>query len=921
MTNRGIDKLIINSPYEEPTEHWLYDRAKQSFNRMEGRRSAGYLIASKDSQSFDDPGYFVPIKSVNKIRERVSNWRENDYPEVTAVTGKLLRHWTNADKSEINRFFFCQLEAIETLIWLTEVGEREAVGIDITNDGGPFRRLCAKMATGTGKTVVMAMAIAWHVLNKVASPQDTRFSKNVLIVAPGLTVKNRLQVLNPSHADDYYSQFNILPPGFSDKLRQGHVLIQNWHKLDWESDDQIAKKRGVDKRGALSDAAYTRQVLGEMAKKKNLLVINDEAHHAWRVPAESKVRGVKKEEINEATKWVGGLDRIHETCGLLACYDFSATPFAPSGKQSSDEALFDWIVSDFGLNDAIESGLVKTPRVAIRDDKVPDAKTYRSRLYHIYNDIEVKADLNARVTAETPLPDLVRNAYYLLGSDWQETRDMWSQTLGVDTPPVMITVANRTETASRVKYSFDHKQINIDELCDPELTLQIDSSVLKKAESGSMKSLGAAKRREEALRAKVDTVGKVGQSGEQIRNVISVGMLSEGWDAKTVTHIMGLRAFSSQLLCEQVVGRGLRRTSYEINEESGLLDPEYVNIFGIPFTFLPHEDDPDEPGGRKPVKPTIEIKPDPDKEQYELRWPNVIRLNSRLEPTLTINWRNVKPLTLDGSTVIESAEIAAVLDAKPDLETLEEKVLHWETIAERTQTVIFHAASQILDQAVESWSGNGSKSDLVCRLIPIVERFVESNLLRFTPSQFERVELLKRGMLTMSLTRVVNHIWEQIQVGSNTVIEPVFNQDFPIASTVDMRPWYTRKPCQPTIKSHINYCVLDSTWEASDAYILDHDPRVLAWVKNDHLGFEIEYRYKGVLRRYIPDFLIKIGDESYLILETKGVETERDRVKQEYLSKWIQAVNAHEGFGTWSAEVSRKPGELKEILDRVLGVD
>ena len=396
MPQTAIDRLIINFPYDEPSRHWKYERETRLFDLVEGRRPAGYLIASGDSRTFDDPGKFVQIPLVNQIRQRVKLWREAGYPGVSSITKRLLDHWTDAEEFETRRFFFCQLEAAETLIWLAEAPDAEKVGIHIPSDGGDFRRLCSKMATGSGKTVVMAMVIAWHILNKVTYPQDTRFAKNVLVVAPGLTVKSRLSVLEPSHPENYYEAFRVVPSHMLDRLRQGKVIVRNWHALNWETDEQIAKKRSVDKRGARSDEAYVREVLGEMANTSNLLVINDEAHHAWRVPAESKVKGVAKSDIEEATKWIGGLDRIHRARGILTCYDFSATPFAPSGKKSSEEALFPWIVSDFGLNDAIESGLVKTPRVVIRDDAVPDAKTYKSRLYHIYNDSDVKDDLNRK---------------------------------------------------------------------------------------------------------------------------------------------------------------------------------------------------------------------------------------------------------------------------------------------------------------------------------------------------------------------------------------------------------------------------------------------------------------------------------------------------------------------------------------------
>ena len=481
MPQATIDRLIINSPYEEPGSHWKYERETRRFDRVEGRRPAGYLVASERSRVFDDPGVFVEIALVNQIRERVKAWREAGYPGVTSVTKRMLEYWTDPEEFEARRFFFCQLEAAETLIWLTEAPAADRVGIEVPSDGGAFRRVCSKMATGSGKTVVMAMLIAWQVLNKVAYRQDTRFSKNVLVVAPGLTVRSRLAVLEPSHPENYYEAFRVVPSHMLDRLRQGKVIIRNWHALNWETDEQIARRRSVDKRGAKSDEAYVRDVLGEMSRARGLLVINDEAHHAWRAPQGSRIRGVAKSEVDEATKWVGGLDRIHSARGILTCYDFSATPFAPSGRRSSEEALFDWIVSDFGLNDAIESGLVKTPRVVVRDDANLDTRTYRSRLYHIYNDPEVRDDLNRRAEAQEPLPDLVVNGYYLLGYDWRETAKSWRES-GFETPPVMITVANRTETAARVKFAFDRKRVLIDELCDQERTLHIDSRTLKQAE-------------------------------------------------------------------------------------------------------------------------------------------------------------------------------------------------------------------------------------------------------------------------------------------------------------------------------------------------------------------------------------------------------------------------------------------------------
>lgn len=476
-----IDQLIINKPYDEPLSHWRYERESRTFTQVDGRRPAGYVVATPGSKSFDDPGVFRELPLVNRIRPRVEAWREAGYPGVTGTTRRLLDHWREPENFETRRFFFCQLEAVETLIWLTEGPPGERQGLEVPGDGGPFPRLCAKMATGSGKTLVMAMVIAWHVLNRVANPQDGRFSKHVFVVAPGLTVKKRLAVLEPSHPANYYDTFDMVPSTMRERLRQGRVLVRNWHVLNWESDEQIARRHGVDKRGAKSDLAYVREVLGELASASNLLVINDEAHHAWRVPV-AKLRGVAKADIEEATRWIGGLDRIQRSRGILACYDFSATPFTPSGRESTEEALFGWIVSDFSLNDAIESGLVKTPRVVVRDDGVPHAATYRSKLYHIYQ--HVRDDLGRKAEEHEPLPDLVISGYYLLGKDWLETARRWQGSgSGHSMPPVMITVANRTETAARVHHAFLTGKIPIEELAVAERTLHIDSKVLEKAEA------------------------------------------------------------------------------------------------------------------------------------------------------------------------------------------------------------------------------------------------------------------------------------------------------------------------------------------------------------------------------------------------------------------------------------------------------
>ena len=916
----GIDQLIINSPYEEPNCHWHYDASTRKFQLLQGRRSAGYVIASQNSNEFDEPGVFIDIPLVNKIRTLVKTWRNSDYEGATSITKRLLNHWNTPSEFDVRRFFYCQLEAVETIIYLTEIHRLETGGVEIPSDGGMIQRLCAKMATGTGKTLVMAMLIAWQVLNHHNKPRDSRFTKNVLIVTPGLTVRDRLSVLVPSYEANYYKAFRVIPTGLIDRFNIARVKICNWHRLNWETAERVGKKKSVDKRGPLSDRAYVRSVLGsELSHARRILVINDEAHHAWRIPNEGSLKGVQRDELEKATKWVGGLDRIDRTIGINVCYDFSATPFISSGKTASQVALFKWIVSDFGLNDAIESGLVKTPRIVVRDDARVDSKTFRSRLYHLYGDPDVKADLTRRAREEEPLPDLVTNAYYLLSHDWSMTKQVWSDQQAA-TPPVMISVANRTETAARIKHAFDHKHILVEQLCDRTKTLHIDSKVLANAEAAvdneaSPASTKSRKSREAAehLRTLVNTVGIEGKPGEQIQHVIAVDMLSEGWDAKTVTHIMGLRAFSSQLLCEQVVGRGLRRTSYELNEK-GYLDPEYVNIFGVPFAFLPHEGTPDTPP--PPDKSTTEIKVLEDRKEFEISWPNIVRIDRELRPTLSIDLQHVPILTLNALDVAFSAKVAPMLDGSLDEARADEIRLEKLSQQYRLQKIIFETGSRLFDDLKQNWTGG--KPLLLAQLVGIVDQCVNADLIQVHPKRFNEVERLRNLVIALNMTSVIHHLRQSIVFKNTERRVPIFDTNHPIGSTSDMPSWFTRKTNEKILSSHINRCVYDSTWETSDAHVLDRSPLVYAWAKNDHLGFEVEYVFGGVVRKYRPDFLVRLTDGKMLVLETKGEVTPIAETKFQYLKDWVEAVNTHGGFGHWCCEMSTGPGKLERELDRIV---
>ncbi len=662
-----------------------------------------------------------------------------------------------------------------------------------------------------------------------------------------------------------------------------------------------------------------------------------------RVPPKVKIAGVSKDELKEATKWVGGLDRIHRARGILMCYDLTATPFAPTGRKSGEETLFGWIVSDFGLNDAIESGLVKTPRVVVRDDGEQTSK-YKSKFYHIYTDLEVKPDLNRKVEPHIPLPDLVGMGYYFLGKDWLETVKNWKLD-GVSGTPVMITVANLTHTAARVQYAFEHKRIRLEELCDPEKILHIDSKVLDGAEAqeeptdvptgvvaeeesdesdegeaeaedngaGPKKKL-TKRDRAELMRRTVDTIGREGQPGEHIQNVISVGMLSEGWDARSVTHIMGLRAFTSQLLCEQVVGRGLRRMSYDVNPETGLFQPEYVNIFGVPFTFLPHEGSADAP----PPPPTkgktrIEVLPE-RRAQYEISWPNVIRIDHEYRPVLTLETEKVTRLVLDAYKTPRMAELAPMIDGKPDFTKLKE--IHLDELERRfrMQRIVFEAASEVYDRMAPTWKGN--REYLLAQLVRLVERYIEGGRVVVDPPIFDKDDRLKRLFLTLNMTKVVEHIFGAIRFENALTLEPVFDTERPIRSTGDMLPWYSSKPCEHTKRSHINMCVYDSRWEANESLELDRSDLVRAWAKNDHLGFEITYSFKGIIHKFRPDYLVRLANGKTLVLEVKGQDDQQQQTKREFLAEWVRAVNGHGGFGDWAADVSRHPKDVQEILQR-----
>lgn len=900
VEKKPIKKLIICNPYKMPNKHWRYNREKLKFELIPTRRPAGFLKATQDSKVFDDPGEFIRLKNVDKIRNKVNKWRDAGYQNVTGVTRMLLEFWRNRSENE-KRLFFCQIEAIETIIWFTESPESDKEGIELESDGGDFSRLCTKMATGTGKTIVMAMLIAWQVLNKITYHNDMRFTKDILIVAPGLTVKKRLEVLKPEHRDNYYEEFQIIPMSMWNNLQKARVVIHNWHTLTPIDD----KPYDVVKKGPESDSKFAKRILG--FDSKNILVINDEAHHAWR--KKSTNMNLKMND----TKWICGLDRIHKERKIIKCYDFSATPFVPTGKNVSEEMLFGWIISDFSLNDAIESGLTKTPKIAIRDDSGEFDKEFRSRFYHIYVDPEVKSDLNRKAEPDARLPDLVSIAYMLLGKDWLETKKMWDahNMDGIKAvPPVMVTVCNQTNTSARIERFFSQNKIGISELIDSKYMLRIDSSKLRDAEKNS-KYDPNSNTKAEALRQKVNSVGKFGMPGEQLRNIIAVQMISEGWDAQNVTHIMGLRAFTSQLLCEQTVGRGLRRMSYDINPKTGLFEPEYVNIFGVPFTFLPHEGGMGKPP--KPPKPTTLIEPEPQKDKHEISWPNVDRINLTYSPILSVDWSKISVLKLESSKISTTVGMAQVIAGKPHVDKMTTIDLHELNTTIRLQQIIFLAARDIYADMRVDWTGN--RNFLIAQIIKLTEQFIESDKIKIVNVANDDHIRIKMTIM-FNMQSVVRHVCNAINAKNIERKQIMLNLQTPMKTTGMMRPWRTKRLAEYAEKNHINLAVYDKSWELATGHELERNKNVESWVKNDHIGFVIKYSYNGHSHDYYPDFLIRLTNSITLVLEVKGKDSEQDITKRKALKEWTKAINLNGRFGTWTCDVAFHHTEVRGIIEK-----
>jgi type III restriction enzyme len=999
-----VENPILCSPYQEPDQHWLYDTKTGIPTRTPGRRPASYWFKTERTGSAqmtllaEEERDDLPL--VNALRDDVKRWRESGWENASETTKKLLRHWWREDRTR--RLFFCQLEAVETIIylreilalgkkprwtprltldefnelgrgqnprpqeWITRIAQHPKLA-DIPNEFGlkPINRYACKMATGSGKTVVMAMLISWAFCNRGTKPGDPRFPRRALVVCPNLTIKERLTVLRPGDPNSYYEMFDIVPSTLRPELAKGKVLVTNWHWFSPES--EVIKVGGVavGKLGAETPEAFAKNRLGDLWDAEPLMVLNDEGHHAYRPAPQSedvKLTKEEKAELEEATVWVSGLDKINAACGIGICVDLSATPFYIHGSGYPEGSPFPWIVSDFSLVDAIESGITKIPRLpAIDNTGQPDPK-YFKLWEHITRDLKAGEKLNGG----KPKPEVVyrkaEDALLTLAGEWKERFDqLQASTPGQDrTPPVMIIVCDNTDIAEHF-----HRMISGEEIIEAdtpdedeeddvapkrkkkakaqkrygsglagfaefwnrkgaEVTLRIDSDLLAAAESEDPK----ATRREaaEELRKIVSTVGRIGEPGERIRCVVSVNMLSEGWDANNVTHILGLRAFHSQLLCEQVVGRGLRRMDYTPDPTTGLLTAEYVDIFGVPFSLIPFKGR--EPGGGPPPedRPKHEVMALPERKQFEIRFPIVEGYVVSLKRNLvTCDIRKVERTKLDPWTMPTDAFVRPQVGYQighPSAHggfgfELVNRQTYYESV--HPQTIQFEITREIVRTLTEAAHPGKerlrreSRNTLFPQVLRIVQDYVR-----------ERVEFNGLHPCEVGLQAYAQRIIGLLIAGitpddakGEAPLLPRLNRYKPIGSTAGVR-FKTVKPVQVTGASHLNFVACDTkSWEQAAMFQLEKlakEDRVYCYARNDRLEFNIPYELYGNPHVYEPDFLVRLRNWVTLILEIKGKPHEDTEAKHQAARRWVAAVNHWGRLGEWAFLPCWNPQELRKKI-------
>jgi type III restriction enzyme len=1007
-----VDRPILCNPYEEPHDHWIYDKETGAASRAGIRRDASYYYKTERTGSAqlsllaEEERDDLPL--VNALREDVRNWRRAGYPGATNVTRDLLRHWAGTDRAR--RLFFCQIEAVETIIYLLEIrfpgkvgirgnpklskedlnrmlaGERPSFSkpdqdffprlIDPAQDASlaPLRRIACKMATGSGKTVVMSMVVAWAFCNRGQNPATTLFPNGVLICCPNLTVKERLQVLRPERPDNYYEAFDIVPLKYRPLMQSGKVLVTNWHRFAPESEHaEGGKSYAVVNKGPETPDSFARRVLEDLYDRLPIMVMNDEGHHCWRPVAanEEDLATLDKGEVEEARVWLDGLDRI-DNCtaypvsnpGISICLDLSATPFYLKGSGYPEGRPFPWIVSDFGLVDAIESGIVKIPRLPVLDTTGrPDPKYFK-----LWKAINENLEPGERLTGKSkrPKPEVVyreaQGALLQIASQWKERfLQMEAATPGQEhVPPVLILVCDNTNIAEVFyrKISGETETETVTEADVAEVLGEDDEEAAAgngngapKVKSGKRKTTtvygsGAifpeyfsntpevnrtiridtkVADEESELRHIVATVGKPGQPGEHVRCVVSVSMLTEGWDANNVTHILGVRAFGSQLLCEQVVGRGLRRMDYVPDPKTGLLTEEYVDVYGIPFSVIPFK-------GRSVKAPPPDDRPKnhvralAERKAMEMRFPvvegyafalrkNLIRCDVDGMPVLDIE-PNREPTATFVRLTVGYQEGSPSAHSNPFQFVKQDREEYYREM--HLQTIEFQIARLIVDQLTAGGADAPDRRRRVLalqsrhQLFPQVFRYVDEYVRR-------KVNFQNCHPCELGLDKYVQRVVERLRDGivpddseGEAPLMPIANRYKPIGSTAEV-DFKTTRPCYATMKSHIDQVVPDNlVWESSSAFRLESSDAVQFYARNDHMGLTIPYEHDGNNHSYEPDFLVRLSNGVTVVLEVKGYEDDQAKAKHTAAKRWVEAVNNWGQLQRWAFHVCRNP----QLLDK-----
>ena len=999
---RFFDQPILNSPYEYPSQHWELDEHGQPTNRsISERRSVAFITPipqprkHKQTQReivFDQASREIETESqqynlahvVNDLRRRVDSWRRLPNPSqwrVTPETARLLQHWRHYRFSNI-RPFFCQVEAIETIIWLTEVapklgreGRRFLDHLDAANEqANPgLNRLALKLATGAGKTTVMAMIIAWQTINAVRNQGSQKFTRGFLIVTPGLTIRDRLRVLKPNDPDSYYASRELVPGDVLGDLDCAKIIITNYHAFMRRETLEISKGgrsllrgRGPEIQTLESEGQMLQRVMPELMGMKNVMALNDEAHHCYREkpPDEDEEPDLKGEARKEAEKnketarvWISGLETVHGKLGLSRVIDLSATPFFLRGSGYAEGTLFPWTMSDFSLMDAIECGIVKLPRVPVADN-VPNAEMprFRNLWEHVGKKMPRKGVKKTSGLDPLKIPVELQTALEALYGHYAKTFELWQQA-GIEVPPCFIVVCNNTST-SKLVYDYisgfqrkkdDGSTVlengrlelfrNFDEhgnsLARPH-TLLIDSEQLESGDTLDQNFRTAAAdeierfRREiiqrtgdrrqaenlsdqDLLREVMNTVGKAGRLGESTRCVVSVSMLTEGWDANTVTHVLGVRAFGTQLLCEQVVGRALRRQSYDLNE-NGLFDVDYADVLGVPFDFAaePVVVPP------KPPRETVQVKAtSPDRDICEIRFPRVAGYRVELpEERLSATFDNDSTLTLTPDLVGPSVtHNQGIIGEGVDLDLIHTRNL-------RRTTLVFHLTKRLLET---KWRDPGEEPKLYLfgQLKRITRQWLDHHLV--CRGNTYPAQLLYQELADVACERISRGIVEQHR--EERPIKAVLDPYNPTGSTVHVHFTTSKKTRWQTDprRCHVNWVVCDSDWEAEFCRVVESHPRVRAYVKNHGLGLTVPYRSGSTSRTYLPDFIVLVDDGRgddllHLIVEIKGYRGEDANDKKATMDTyWIPGVNRLGTYGRWAfaefTDVYEMQADLKATLD------